>query len=441
MSGKSAGLGTSNEKIIVQIAERKSDGKRKYDRKHFCYFCEKFVSKIGRHLKSKIHQNETEVARVLAMDSNDPNKKKGFLILERAGDFNYNCDTIQKGHGELIVVRRLTRQEKERLEKLKKYSYRSFGPCPRCLGFMLIQNLWHHMMYNCPVVGKEEETGLTKRQVKGESWALATAHYGIRELENKEFQMNIIAKFLKDDIGDICKNDPTILTYGYMLYEKCQFQKDEYVRCKMREIARLVQVMKSNTVEEFLSPLKFDDIIRGIHTLCDSHLEEGRNEYGIPSLALKLGHSIRKCCAIVRGKALRHSDMKLNRAMQDLLALMDLEFESRVSSTALATLYRKKVSKEELLPVTEDLVKLNAYLHSETKNLLINIHDYSSWRKLAEITLARIILFNKRRSGEAARMLCTDYSTRPQWNSCSRELLGKIIENINEIHLMFAAVF
>lgn len=172
--------------------------------------------------------------------------------------------------------------------------------------------------------------------------------------------------------------------------------------------------------------MNFDIILHGVQQLCGAnHNEVGLNGYAVPSLALKLGHSLHKCCAIIRGRLLRESNPTLNNYLQDFLLLMDLEFKSRISSTVLATLARKKASIEKLLPLTEDSLKLNNYLQVETQKLLNSINDYSSWRKLSELTLARIILFNKRRSGEAAKMLSLDYATRPQWDNCSRKLLGK----------------
>ena len=51
-------------------------------------------------------------------------------------------------------------------------------------------------------------------------------------------------------------------------------------------------------------------------------------------------------------------------------------------------------------------------------------HDYFSWRKLSKLTMARLILFNKRRGGEVSRLLLKTYKERPNWKeSMNNEIL------------------
>jgi hypothetical protein len=65
--------------------------------------------------------------------------------------------------------------------------------------------------------------------------------------------------------------------------------------------------------------------------------------------------------------------------------------------------------------LTEDVVPLNNYLNQEAKakSLLLNatkdIED--SYCKLTEILLVQVILFNRKRSGEAQRIKIEDISS------------------------------
>ena len=43
------------------------------------------------------------------------------------------------------------------------------------------------------------------------------------------------------------------------------------------------------------------------------------------------------------------------------------------------------------------------------------------WRELATICLSRMIVFNKRRSGEAARLRIDVFNSRPDWNKNQNE--------------------
>lgn len=93
-----------------------------------------------------------------------------------------------------------------------------------------------------------------------------------------------------------------------------------------------------------------------------------------------------------------------------------------MSSNALSTLHSRKQSAEDLLPVTSDLVKLNNFLDSEIRKAKDN-RSSLNYSNLASLTLARIIMFNKRRSGEIAKMTLTQYMSRPNWKNVGTEEL------------------
>ncbi|CAH1972179.1 unnamed protein product [Acanthoscelides obtectus] len=99
-----------------------------------------------------------------------------------------------------------------------------------------------------------------------------------------------------------------------------------------------------------------------------------------------------------------------------------MEWASHISSNALNTLYSRKMNKTQLLPITEDLLKLNTFISNSikmNKERLQTFSDSESWKMLAYCLLARIILFNKRRSEEAARLTIDSYNSRPQWSEQS----------------------
>lgn len=88
-----------------------------------------------------------------------------------------------------------------------------------------------------------------------------------------------------------------------------------------------------------------------------------------------------------------------------------------------------KFNKETILPVTGDLQKLTKYLEEETSSLaeLVTTNpSFESWRKLSELTLTRLILFNKRRSEEPAKLLVEKFNHRPTDRSHNQELLQSL---------------
>lgn len=90
----------------------------------------------------------------------------------------------------------------------------------------------------------------------------------------------------------------------------------------MRQLGRLLVAIETingskQTLKESILPQNYDILIASVKHLCLSERKEiHRQDYGIPSLALKLGHSLRKCALVARGIALKMGDLKTNKLME-----------------------------------------------------------------------------------------------------------------------------
>ncbi|KAG5882524.1 hypothetical protein JTB14_006796 [Gonioctena quinquepunctata] len=305
------------EQMVTIDYAKKNNGKRVRDKVHSCYFCNNlYKNNLPRHYQ-RVHTSEIEVAQIFAIT--DLKKRRERLInLERCGDFYHNCEVLTLKKGELILTRRPSENE------LQFTAYNDYGPCPQCLGFMLKRHIWHHLKYSCNSNKYKNETddenqNSNKRLVIAESTALIN---GILSRNiSKEFIANIINKFKNDEISEVCKGDESTVRYGAFLYEKYSTTQSELIRQNMRQLARLIIEVKrisnrSISLGELLCPENFDVIISATKQLCHSHQQiTGRPEFGIPSLALKLGYSLKKCVAIERGQALRRGDLARNKKL------------------------------------------------------------------------------------------------------------------------------
>ncbi|CAH1108062.1 unnamed protein product [Psylliodes chrysocephalus] len=191
----------------------------------------------------------------------------------------------------------------------------------------------------------------------------------------------------------------------------------------MRQLARLLLKIKEinndiTTLYMAMKPTNFLTLIQAVKNVCVSSYESVHS-FKIPSLALKLGHHLRKCAKIARGVALRKGDLNTDKDMTNFLNIMDIEWSNRISSNAVRTLVDKKMNCVQMLPITEDIIKLNRHLDALIEIYKFNIQNdvdlKQSWSKLAAAILCRIILFNKRRSEEASRMTLSQYACRPNW--------------------------
>lgn len=411
---------TSQHNIEI-IAATKDEGKRIRDKGHACYFCQRIVQNLARHFEL-LHGKEKDVARILAMPKNSKGRRDGFANLIRVGDFYHNTDILATKKGQLILVRRPTNDE------AKFVTPNDYGPCPHCLGFMLKKHLWHHVQNSC--TAKNTNNTGENRHIIAESDALLNDAFGAEF--SRDFVYNIISKLRDDDVGICCKEDTLIQRFGAMLFEKYGTTQCELIRQSMRQLARITLKLREigktkKTLSDFLVPDMFDLIIQATKSLCATHQNSVRRpEFDTPSLALKIGYALRKCAAIKRGRFLRAGNLSGNETLTSFLTLMDLEWNTRISSNALATLYNRKINATQLLPLTSDLMKLSKYLNDEIIKMQESLSEcptIKKWSFLASLTLSKIIIFNKRRSGEASRMTLTDYSSRPNWsNQCTEEL-------------------
>lgn len=85
---------------------------------------------------------------------------------------------------------------------------------------------------------------------------------------------------------------------------------------------------------------------------------------------MKLGHLLKKCAKIKKSEALVAGNEQKSKEADDVLSLLESEWTDEVSSKALSTLKENKMhSKEQVLPLTEDIMKLQTYLQKMTSTL------------------------------------------------------------------------
>lgn len=416
-------------KDIDIIPASKRHGKRIRNKFHICYYCNKKIINMARHFDT-VHDKEPDIAKYLIYPKKSIQRKKGFAEIIKVGDFYYNCNVLSSRCGELILVRRPTENES------KLVTYSDYGPCPNCLGFMLKKHIWHHIKYNCKE--KQCNNNSTKaKHVIAESNAIISDIFGFGF--SQEYNNSIISNLRSDEIGNICKNDVLILKFGAMQFEKYASTQSDYIRQSMRQLARLQLALNgldqhnSRSLSDYLTPDKFDIIVQATKKITMNPISSDsivRPEFHTPSLALKIGFALKKCIAIQRGSALRAGNMKKNKSLLSLNDLIDMEWNIRISSNALSTLHRRKFNATQLLPITDDLVHLSKYIDDEIIKYKLEVENEKrnnqKWTRLATLCLARIILFNKRRSGEASKMKLSDYISRPTWDENTEEIKNSL---------------
>ena len=89
-----------------------------------------------------------------------------------------------------------------------------------------------------------------------------------------------------------------------------------------------------------------------------------------------------------------------------------------MSKTALLKITDNKRNQRQKLPLAADLIALRDFLLKQirklTSVLMVQRTNPVVWTALSRLILVRIVVFNKRRSGEASKMLLADYVDRPK---------------------------
>lgn len=379
-----------NKTVTVLTPGKNSKGKRS-NKCHSCVFCEVFSSNIARHMSLK-HQNEVEVAKILMLPKKSKERRKMWDILVKKGDFAHNYSILQKGHGILIPKYR---------SRKPAPNTKDYLPCQYCKGFYKKLDLWKHQK-SC------------QKPENSDSLCIAPIRSGklLLPVENKEVTKklynDIILKMRDDGIREVVEGDYLIMRYGQRLYEEQGHipHRHQYISQKMRELGRLLVVLKSSeynisSLEDAMKPSSWDSFIQSVKKVSEFSYET--HTYGIPSLALKIGYSMKKCAEDLHFIALKNEDEDKKRISQTFVEMYNCDWKTSISAKALASLSSLKYNKTQLLPLVEDVVKMNDFLQKKAE-VMINSWSDDCCAEFTKMCLAQIILFNRKRSGEAERM-------------------------------------
>lgn len=363
-----------------------------------------------------MHSSEQEVAAALSFKKGSKERAKALEKIRHKGNFHHNGKVLATKKGQLIVCKRPTDGDGE-------VEADDYLPCPHCLGFHKKKDMYRHVK-TCIFKEEEEIEEQENDDVKHNNILAASSMLILPYTCPKAselLQNKVISKMKDDSISFRAKKDDLIMLFGSVIIEKDGERNASYVSQRMRQLSRLLIELNKETdgeLKDFLQPSMFDKVIEAVKNLCNFYQEDDKRKVEIPSLALKLGHNLRKCAQLYRGVGLREKNDEITTNTKNFLELMDYEWSDKVSSSSLSTLDQIKYNKEEMIPLTSDLVLLKKSMGDKLRRLKEDLEKNpqpDTWYDLAAVTAARVIIFNKRRSGEATRLMLKDYQKRPNW--------------------------
>ena len=391
---------------------RKSDvsGKRIYDKKHFCLYCGKPESKIARHLRLK-HKEELLVKSIINSEDDQKQKHEKWDLLRYKGDYYHNLKILKIG-GELVVWRR---PAPDSIVDVKDYV-----PCEYCLVFITKKEMWRHSR-KCPMRKDGNACSL-----KNSEMLLYPSLYC--DGASDELKHLVLKNMIRDEVGNVVFRDTLITTYGSFQLSSCGLKKLHSISERMRLMARLLIQLRTETgqhasnLADFIMPEMFENVV-----LCTKRMggysmdtEEGEPvaSFRFPSVPLKVGYTIEKCAGLLRSIGIKTRDVLVEQNAIKFLKLYEVEWGPSIATICLKTLGTNRFNKVQLLPVTDDLLKLRQFMKDG-----ITIHrralekncNLQNWRNLAEVLGCRLTIFNKRRVNEVFTMLLSRYENRKKW--------------------------
>nr|XP_057918564.1 uncharacterized protein LOC131109977 [Doryrhamphus excisus]XP_057918565.1 uncharacterized protein LOC131109977 [Doryrhamphus excisus]XP_057918566.1 uncharacterized protein LOC131109977 [Doryrhamphus excisus]XP_057920422.1 uncharacterized protein LOC131115987 isoform X1 [Doryrhamphus excisus]XP_057920423.1 uncharacterized protein LOC131115987 isoform X1 [Doryrhamphus excisus] len=361
---------------------------------NYCYICGKPQSKITRHLKTHEKTN-VEVAQVLAFPKHSKERQRQLNILRNKGNHKHNTDVLTSGTGVLKMKRK-----PKKVQDVKQYVH-----CTYCHALYLRRHLWRHLQ-KCL-----SKPGETKGQGRTRVLSLATMSESGLPQQISQGVWKLLTVMKDDDISAAVRSDFCILQLAQSFFNKHGQDptKYEYIRQKLREVGRLLLILCKEfsiyNLEDAVRPVNFHSVIQAVKKV--SGFDEEKHCYKTPSLALKLGHSLQKISDIIHCRALMTGDNELKKSTQTFKKLYTSKWSELVSHTALTTLNEAHFNKPSTLPFTEDVQRLHQHLEKTADLASENLGKMPSpqvYGELCRATLAKIILFNRRRGGEVAKM-------------------------------------
>lgn len=306
---------SSDQDVKILTLKKKIDGVRVYNMRHYCMYCFKPYAKIARHLERK-HSDLEDVARAFSYPKGSAERKMQLNLIRNKGNRCHNFEVLEEGKGVMVPS-----QQNSEPVNVKEYLH-----CIYCEALLKRKALWRHLK-RCKLAKQRKagKPGRTRVQ------SLCAAGQPVPKETNGKV-WDLVNDMNQDNITDIIWQEKNILKLGEHFYNKkgTDESQHQYIRQKMREMEKFVLQAKTlgklKTIDDFFLPTNFCHVVNPVKMVCG--WSENTSSFKIPSLALKLGHSLTKIADIAEFDA-RMSENK--KALENVMTFRTLKEKNGTS--------------------------------------------------------------------------------------------------------------
>jgi len=387
--------GSQNDISFCPMKAIKPGCKKVYGRCNFCIFCKKCLrGKISQHLLN-VHKQEPSVTEINLLPKGSAKRRQLIAKLTNEGNFNHNATVLKSGKGHVVTAWR-SRKNTTKVQNVMQYI-----PCEYCKKFYRKDNVC------C------DEDGTVRHHGIASGRALLTS--ALLE-ENGTDVADLLMRMRDDSVKQTVIQDSLICRFAHLRMEALgpkEYQKlgDVHRGQAARTLARLVQEARKTSQDELITPEKFDLVVQTAKFMTIEKKEPALN------LARVIGHLLRHVTMIKSGQPLRENDKVKQKEAADFRKIIDAEWNYRVDAVAPKQLSAKKTMQVQIIPLTEDLLKVRSYIASSMKEYELKVKQDpvpADWSQLAKLTMTRLIMFNKRRRAEVKDLTVKQYTERPK---------------------------
>lgn len=316
------------------------------------------------------------------------------------GTYKWNRD-VNLNKNELIPSRRPSGN--------KIVSAMKWTTCPFCLGPYTKTNLRHHAS-KCDKNPKKGQRVLKQ---------LATIVEG-RIHETASIRLaNIMGFMRQDEIVRIVRYDWMLIVFGNILCSKyTPHYQHNMIRARLRLTGRLLVEIKKidRSINDFASIYHvehYNPLVAAIKTI--GRFNPETLEFGAPAMASFAVTFVKEIGRYLKNEYIRLRDRENKIETEDFLSYMETDITISINKLVAETQAKMRRLKEHNIPTMDDVKLLIRFINIERNacfDALSKEYTDYNWLKLSQLTMAWIIVFNRRRVGEVQNILITEFFGR-----------------------------
>ncbi|XP_035827140.1 uncharacterized protein LOC101860428 isoform X2 [Aplysia californica] len=355
--------------------------------KRLCKYCNTWNSHLTRHLKRK-HKDEEEVVLALKLPKKD--QEKAFGALKREGIFMAN-------------MKRLESDKSAPLIRERSQGVGDTVLCSGCRGFYDAKSIFKHKRL-C-----EKNLSDLSKTIKLNELSDNATLAGV----DSDFKENILDRFRKNEVGEICRTDFVTLLFGKKQWAKSVKKERSITMSEMRVLANLILIFRQECGDEkasghdILDYRWFDFLENAIKKMCAKDC--GQDKAG---LKVRIGFVLKRAVKVMRGFFVMKGDTEKEADMSRFLSVLELNWDFIFFTSQVECEQRRGgLRKPSAMPDEEDISKFRTFILDAMKNHLeqYELWDKHTFVKMRNLVVARLTMFNARRGGEPARLTLNEW--------------------------------